>query len=325
MDDGNAYRSAVIDALRKDGWEVNQGETAHGGMGVGLILSRQSPETGRRFTVPFALHEGFRNLDANDPATWLETAKKTAEDDRVFWSGGSNKDSFPHVMHDIDRFKTEHLSRIRELVGEAVAAVERSHGIPLVRDWYRESYPDDELGRGISPALTFQQAFDAVKLGGGFYDALGVGDSLVRERVFQELSVRTGIDYGGIYGAWLGENPLPNFDSLGETSSKVAVGAGYSFNLFDDSLLTGTGIDLKGTGTVVTVDGKDYPLMKGATFKDSQRVDALLDAKGDLPISEYRCEAAAGCDLAAEAHDARGASGSMDAQQPPSERSNPSR
>lgn len=51
---------------------------------------------------------------------------------------------------------------------------------------------------------------------------------------------------------------------------------------------------------------------------------AIQDSQGSALV-RLRCEAAAGCDLEAEAHDARGASGSMDAQQPPSERSNPSR
>lgn len=64
------------------------------------------------------------------------------------------------------------------------------------------------------------------------------------------------------------------------------------------------------SGTVVTVDGKDYPLMKGATFEDSRRVDALLDSHGDLPLSRYAKPGRdGGCDLDRESHDARDASG----------------
>lgn len=49
-----------------------------------------------------------------------------------------------------------------------------------------------------------------------------------------------------------------------------------------------SGIDLKGCGTVVTVDGHDYEIMKGATYEDSRKVDDLLDSHGDKPISAYR-------------------------------------
>lgn len=48
------------------------------------------------------------------------------------------------------------------------------------------------------------------------------------------------------------------------------------------------GNDLKGCGTVVTVDGHDYEIMKGATYEDSRKVDDLLDSHGDKPISDYR-------------------------------------
>lgn len=49
-----------------------------------------------------------------------------------------------------------------------------------------------------------------------------------------------------------------------------------------------SGIDLKGCGTVVTVDGHDYEVMKGTTYEDSRKVDDLLDSHGDKPISDYR-------------------------------------
>lgn len=77
----------------------------------------------------------------------------------------------------------------------------------LVRDWYVRTYPDDELGERIAPTLTFADALRAVPNGGGFYDALGVGDSIMRERVFEELAARTGLDYDDIYEHWLGGTP----------------------------------------------------------------------------------------------------------------------
>lgn len=259
-----------------------------------------------------------------------------------------------------------------------------------VRDWYMEAYPDDGLGASIDPQMTFDRALDAVALGSGFYDALGVGDSLVRERVFQELFERTGITYDDIYDAWMDEKPVKaspsygitkdmvregiehgvirfeanpdptdpwktmccvgedgglfyfvdttdipvseyirmnqnNLDmvvddvwealngdikrdfaddyeryaailsephqggtsslSLPEESRMQAVGVGYAFNLLPPETVAGIG--LKDSGTVVTVDGQDYPLMKGATYEDSRRVDGLLDSYGEKRVSDY--------------------------------------
>lgn len=80
-----------------------------------------------------------------------------------------------------------------------------------VRDWYVHTYPDDDLGQRITPDLTFDDAMQAVSLGGGFCDALGVDDSIVRERVFRQLDVRTGIPYDTIYEAWLDAKPVPGW------------------------------------------------------------------------------------------------------------------
>lgn len=101
-------------------------------------------------------------------------------------------------------------------------------GIPqdTVRGWYRSKYPDDELGWDIAPGLTFDDVRAAVPRGEGLYDTLGVGDSAVRERVFEELSTRTGLAYDRIYESWLDMKPLPEMGqrksgenlSLSETS-----------------------------------------------------------------------------------------------------------
>lgn len=77
-----------------------------------------------------------------------------------------------------------------------------------VRDWYMHAFPKDELGSRISPELTFDAALGAVPRGTGFYDALGVGDSVVRERVFEELAQRNELAYGDVYGAWLDGKPV---------------------------------------------------------------------------------------------------------------------
>lgn len=87
------------------------------------------------------------------------------------------------------------------------------------------------------------------------------------------------------HDSWLNESPLPS-PAISQQPEKIAVAAGYRFNLVDTRETSG--IDLKGCGTVVTVDGHDYEIMKGATYEDSRKVDDLLDSHGDKPISDYR-------------------------------------
>lgn len=71
-----------------------------------------------------------------------------------------------------------------------------------VATWYKASFPDDELGNSIDPELTFYGF--ALSLGAeDVYDLLGVGDSVVRERVFAELAVRENLTYSEVYDRWL--------------------------------------------------------------------------------------------------------------------------
>ena len=104
---------------------------------------------------------------------------------------------------------------IRQAAALGVPEEERSfpaEPVPVyVHDWYVHTYPDDDLGQRINPDMTFDAAMQAVSLGGGFYDALGVDDSIVRERVFRQLDVRTGIPYDAIYEAWLDAKPVPGW------------------------------------------------------------------------------------------------------------------
>lgn len=72
-----------------------------------------------------------------------------------------------------------------------------------VKEWYMETYPSDELGADIDGSLTFNEALSAMQGGKDIYDVLGVGDSLVRERVFEGLSDASGKSYGEVYSIWL--------------------------------------------------------------------------------------------------------------------------
>ena len=65
-----------------------------------------------------------------------------------------------------------------------------------------------------------------------------------------------------------------------------AVKAGYNFNLFPEENLSG--IDLEPTGGKVCVGGVTYPLYRGTTYAESEKIDRLLDAYGEMPIKDYK-------------------------------------
>ena len=173
------------------------------------------------------------------------------------------------------------------------------------------AFPGDELAVAINPSLTFDDAIAAVPTGDGFYTALGdAADSLLRERIFEELCNRYGYTYDEVYDSWLHESPLPS-PAISQQPEKIAVAAGYRFNLVDAR--EASGIDLKGCGTVVTVDGHDYNVMKGATYEDSRKVDDLLDSHGEKPISDFRKQPQ-GMSLKQAAMEARAASDRLSAK-----------
>lgn len=177
-----------------------------------------------------------------------------------------------------------------------------------VREWYALAFPGDELAVAINPSLTFDDAIAAVPTGDGFYTALGdAADSLLRERIFEELCNRYGYTYDEVYDSWLHESPLPS-PAISQQPEKIAVAAGYRFNLVDAR--EASGIDLKGCGTV---DGHDYNVMKGATYEDSRKVDDLLDSHGDKPISDFRKQPQ-GMSLKQAAMEARAASDRLSAK-----------
>lgn len=72
-----------------------------------------------------------------------------------------------------------------------------------IKQWYVLNHASDELGHKLDDTLTFQGLWDGLNKGIDIYGLLGVGDSIIRERVFDELAKRKGVDYDVIYNMWL--------------------------------------------------------------------------------------------------------------------------
>lgn len=211
------YLRAVTEALEREGWKVRGDDT-----GRLFRLTWTSKATGREFFLVLDLRAGF----IEDPALWVKAALDAAAWDMVPWSGGTHRDQQSYVAHDLREFRNGPQARLPKVVRTAVASVvPASIDTRFVADWYRLNYPEDELGEGIDPALTFDAATDALALGPGFYDVLGVTDSFVRERVFEQISRRERCSYGKVYEAWLTCTPL-GYDELvawyRETGARLA-------------------------------------------------------------------------------------------------------
>lgn len=72
-----------------------------------------------------------------------------------------------------------------------------------IKDWYCEQYPTDELGFEIDSEITFYDLFRVLDAYGDVYEAMGVGDSIIRERAFEKLAEIMGVEYDYIYEQWL--------------------------------------------------------------------------------------------------------------------------
>ena len=72
-----------------------------------------------------------------------------------------------------------------------------------IREYYMENFPTDELGIEINENATFEGLAFELDNWGDIYEYIGVGDSMVRERLFWALSQITATPYNDLYAKWL--------------------------------------------------------------------------------------------------------------------------
>lgn len=72
-----------------------------------------------------------------------------------------------------------------------------------IKEWYMKEYPTDELGVELDESITFYDLFVVLDTYRDVYKALGVGDSIVRERAFSELAKIMNVDYDYVFEQWL--------------------------------------------------------------------------------------------------------------------------
>ena len=72
-----------------------------------------------------------------------------------------------------------------------------------IKEFYLNKYPQDELGVELNENATFTGLVTQLFGDMDVYDYIGVGDSLVRERLFEELAKQLNKPYEYVYQLWL--------------------------------------------------------------------------------------------------------------------------
>jgi hypothetical protein len=72
-----------------------------------------------------------------------------------------------------------------------------------IKEFYLNEYPTDELGSELKENTTFSGLLNNLFTENNIYDYIGVGDSIIRERLFSQLSIQLNKDYDYVYNLWL--------------------------------------------------------------------------------------------------------------------------
>ena len=68
-----------------------------------------------------------------------------------------------------------------------------------IKDWYMKNYPTDDLGKELNDEVTFEDMWNEDYKKYDIYQVMGVGDSLIRERLFEHLAEIKGVSYDVVY------------------------------------------------------------------------------------------------------------------------------
>ncbi len=72
-----------------------------------------------------------------------------------------------------------------------------------IREFYLANYPSDDMGDGINTEATFVGLAKTLSNCHDVYEYLYVYDSIIRERLFEKLSLILNCEYMLIYNQWL--------------------------------------------------------------------------------------------------------------------------
>jgi hypothetical protein len=73
----------------------------------------------------------------------------------------------------------------------------------LIKEFYLNNYPTDELGVELNENTNFTGLLNELVTNNDIYGYIGVGDSIIRERLFSKLSEILNCPYDYVYNLWL--------------------------------------------------------------------------------------------------------------------------
>ena len=73
----------------------------------------------------------------------------------------------------------------------------------LIKEFYLNNYPTDELGVELNENTNFTGLLNELVTNNDIYGYIGVGDSIIRERLFEKLSEILNCPYDYVYDLWL--------------------------------------------------------------------------------------------------------------------------
>lgn len=121
---------------------------------------------------------------------------------------------FVKLQEGYNKMKVKNLSNNRKMSESVDIFSAKSSGVlslspevnkklrTVIKDWYIAEFPNDELGAELLDDFTFEDLFNDLTHNVFDYECCA-DDSLVRERVFEELSNILGVDYDVIYRKWI--------------------------------------------------------------------------------------------------------------------------
>ena len=72
-----------------------------------------------------------------------------------------------------------------------------------IKQFYLNNYPTDELGVELNENTNFTGLLNELVTNNDIYGYIGVGDSIIRERLFSKLSEILNCPYDYVYDLWL--------------------------------------------------------------------------------------------------------------------------
>jgi hypothetical protein len=159
-----------------------------------------------------------------------------------------------------------------------------------IKDWYIKNHPTDDLGEELNDDVTFEDLWNGLHNKTEVYSIMGVGDSVIRERLFERLSEIYGVDYNVIYKKWLGVDEYANgggVDEIKKINIYNIVGDKEKLILISDKSGSAFSLENNGKSVIDIINEFDskfkesFPSILGTDFIDEQYYTHNIGAKFD--------------------------------------------